>query len=286
VSGSKGKKFERITTVEELEKLVGFLRSPEGCAWDRDQTSSSLKPYFLEEFYELLEAIEHENPDSICEELGDVLLHICFQVSLARQAGHFALEDVVARVRDKMIRRHPHVFGDVQFNSRGDQLFAWEQIKHREKAPKHNGTEPVPEKSVLDDLPKDLPALLASYRLQGRVSEYHFDWSEPLEVFSKIEEELKELRTAIQKGRAEAVEEEIGDLLFSVVNLARLLEVHPQLALERTNRKFTRRFKKLEQLLRKRGLSLGDFSLGELDKVWDEVKNLENPQADNSARES
>ena len=286
MSKSKGKKFERITTVEELEQLVDFLRSPQGCSWDHEQTSRSLKPYFLEEFYELLEAIEHENPDSICEELGDVLLHICFQVSLARQAGHFELEDVVARVQDKMIRRHPHVFGDVEFTSRGDQLFAWEQIKHGEKAPEHNGTEPVPGKSVLADLPKDLPALLRSYRLQGRVSKYHFDWSGPLEVFSKIEEELKELRTAIQKGRTEAIEEEIGDLLFSVVNLSRLLGVHPQLALERTNRKFTRRFKKLEQILRERGLCLGELSLEELDKVWDEVKNLEKSQAGESAQES
>ena len=282
----KRKKFERISTVEQLQELVEFLRSPQGCSWDREQTSRSLKPYFLEEFYELLEAIEHEEPDSVCEELGDVLLHICFQISLARQAGHFALEDVVAVVRDKMIRRHPHVFGDVQFASRGDQLFAWEQIKHGEKAPEHNGTEPVPEKSVLEDLPRDLPALLRSYRLQGRVSKYRFDWSGPLEVFSKINEELDELRAAIRKGQAEAVEEEVGDLLFSVVNLARLLEVHPQLALERANRKFTRRFKSLEQLLRERGLSLGELSLEELDRVWDEVKAAEKPQTGNSGQES
>ena len=286
MSKSKGKKFERITTVEELEQLVEFLRSPQGCSWDRGQTSRSLKPYFLEEFYELLEAIEHGNPASICEELGDVLLHLCFQVSLARQAGDFELEDVVARVRDKMIRRHPHVFGDVEFASRGDQLFAWEQIKHGEKAPEHNGAEPVPEKSVLADLPKDLPALLRSYRLQGRVSKYHFDWSGPLEVFDKIEEELRELRTAIQKGRTESIEEEIGDLLFSVVNLSRLLEVHPQLALERTNRKFTRRFKSLEQILRERGLSLGELSLEELDRVWDEVKAAEKQQTGKSGQES
>ncbi|RLB12488.1 MAG: nucleoside triphosphate pyrophosphohydrolase [Deltaproteobacteria bacterium] len=266
----KSKEFNRITTVGELEKLVSFLRSEEGCPWDRKQTSRSLKPYFLEEVYELMEAIETQCPESLREELGDVLMHICFQVSLAREAGHFGLEDVVATVRDKMIRRHPHVFSDVKFENYADQLFAWEQIKKEEKAGK-----PSPGKSVLEGLPKDLPALLKSYRIQGRVSKYRFDWDEPLELFSKIDEELKELKDSIQAGRSEAVEEEIGDLLFTIVNLSRLLGVHPQLALERTNRKFIRRFKELEKLLHKRGKVLGELSLEELDAVWEEVKKNE-----------
>ena len=275
MSSNKKELFENISTVEELIKLVDFLRSREGCAWDHEQTSRSLKPYFLEEFYELLEAIEHENHGSICEELGDVLLHICFQISIASQSGHFGMKEVIARVRDKMIRRHPHVFGNTEFSSREDQLFAWEQIKRNEKTAMHNGTEPVQAKSVLDGLPKDLPALLRSYRIQGRVSKYHFDWSDPAEVFDKLEEELNELRGAIMEGGTEAVEEEIGDLLFSAVNLARLLKIHPQLALERTNRKFTRRFKEMEKILKERGQVLGKLTLKELDEVWDEVKKEE-----------
>ncbi|OGF99583.1 MAG: nucleoside triphosphate pyrophosphohydrolase [Candidatus Glassbacteria bacterium GWA2_58_10] len=268
----KEKAFSAIDTVEQLTRLVDFLRSGEGCPWDREQSSRSLKPYFQEEFHELLEAIDSGRSAELREELGDVLLHLCFQVSLAREAGQFTLADVVAGVRDKMIRRHPHVFGGVEFASRQDQLFAWEQIKRDEKADNHGSEAADPQASILDGLPESLPPLLKSYRIQGRVSKYHFDWEKPDELFAKIEEELTELRSAMDSGRGEAVEEEIGDLLFTVVNLARLLKVHPQPALEGTNRKFSLRFRKLEQRLRQRGLKLGKLSLEELDQVWAEVK--------------
>ena len=272
MANDKEKDFNAITTVEQLARLVDFLRSEAGCPWDREQSSRSLKPYFLEEFHELLEAIDSGRSEELREELGDVLLHLCFQVSLAREAGCFTLEDVVSRIRDKMIRRHPHVFGAAEFASRQDQLFAWEQIKRDEKAGNHGGEAADPQASVLDGLPESLPPLLKSYRIQGRVSQYHFDWEKPEELFAKIEEELTELRAAMDSGRSEAVEEEIGDLLFTVVNLSRLLKVHPQPALERTNRKFSQRFRKLEQRLRLRNLALGELSLEELDKVWAEVK--------------
>ena len=268
---NKKEKFEKITTVEQLEELVGFLRSAEGCPWDHKQTARSLKPYFLEEFHELMEAIESGDSQALRDELGDVLLHLCFQVSLARQDGSFGLEEVVAAVRDKMIRRHPHVFGEAEFASHQDQLFAWEQIKHNEK---HEGGNQE-RKSVLDGLSRELPALLKAYRIQGRVSKYHFDWDGPEELFGKIAEELAELREAMQSGREELVEEEVGDLLFTVVNLARLLHVHPQLALERTNRKFILRFQALERTLVEQGLELGRLSLEELDRVWEEVKSAE-----------
>ena len=271
MSGGKKENFEKITTVEQLEELVGFLRSDQGCPWDRKQTARSLKPYFLEEFHELMEAIEAEDAGSLADELGDVLLHLCFQVSLAREAGKFGLEEVVARVRDKMIRRHPHVFGEARFANQKDQLFAWEQIKHNEKS---EGAAAGP-KSVLDGLSAELPALLKAYRIQGRVSHYHFDWDHPEDLFGKIDEELVELRQAMQSGRSELIEEEIGDLLFTVVNLARLVQVHPQLALERTNRKFIRRFQALERTLAERGLELGRLTLEELDRIWDEVKREE-----------
>jgi tetrapyrrole methylase family protein / MazG family protein len=264
-------KFEAITTVEKLVHLVDFLRSEQGCPWDRRQTSRSLQPYLLEELYELLDVIEAGEQSKLCDELGDVLLHLCFQVSLAREAGGFGMEEVVAGIRDKMIRRHPHVFGDEQFASQKDQLFAWEQIKQREKKDKG---EREPD-SVLDSLPRGLPALLRAYRIQGRVSKYHFDWDGPEELFGKLQEEIGELRDAMAGGKQEEIEEELGDLLFTVVNLGRQLEVHPHLALEKSNEKFIRRFKRMEKMLKQRNLELGKLTLEELDKFWDEVKSEE-----------
>jgi MazG family protein len=275
----KHREFSDISTVEELIKLADFLRSEQGCPWDRKQTSRSLKPYLLEEVYELMEAIEADEQSRIRDELGDVLLHLCFQVSLARESGKFDMADVVAAIRDKMIRRHPHVFGEAKFASRADQLFAWEQIKKEEKSRDEENICNQEPTSVLDGLPGQLPPLSKSYRIQGRVSHYRFDWDKPQELFAKVEEELRELRHALDAGDQDAQEEEIGDLLFTIVNLARLLGVHPKLALERTNNKFIARFKKLEQILHQRELVLGELSLEELDKVWDEVKRGEKSQS-------
>lgn len=265
--------FNRAITAEELLELVTFLRSPEGCPWDREQSPRSLAPYFLEEAYELVEAIESGDSSKLRDELGDVLLHLLFQVSLAREAGRFDLPAVVAAIRDKMLRRHPHVFGEAEFADRRDQLFAWEQIKHREKQAR--GQAGQEQDSVLSGLPGALPALLKAYRIQGRVSRYHFDWDSPREMFAKLEEELAELRAALEQGDPAGMEEELGDLLFSVVNLARLLEVHPQQALERSNRKFVRRFQELERRVRARGDKLGELTLAELDLIWDQVKRDE-----------
>ncbi|MBN2287990.1 MAG: nucleoside triphosphate pyrophosphohydrolase [Candidatus Glassbacteria bacterium] len=267
--------FSKISTVEELEKLVEHLRSDRGCPWDRKQTARSLKPYLLEEVYELMEAIEADDPARLRDELGDVLLHLCFQVSLAREAGKLDLAGVVAAVRDKMIRRHPHVFGQAVFESHADQLFAWEQIKKREKSKGSAEAARPEEASVLDGLPGKLPPLSKSYRIQGRVSHYRFDWDNPGELFAKVEEELRELRSSLDAGDQDAQEEEVGDLLFTVVNLARLLGVHPRLALERTNSKFIHRFRQLERIVRERGLVLGELTLEELDNIWEEVKKTE-----------
>ncbi|MBW7995761.1 MAG: nucleoside triphosphate pyrophosphohydrolase [Candidatus Glassbacteria bacterium] len=272
MTGQDSREFEKITTVEQLVALVDFLRSEQGCPWDRRQTSESLKPYLLEELYELLDAIEQGDEAKLNDELGDVLLHLCFQVSLAREAGNFGMEDVVAGIRDKMIRRHPHVFGEEQFASREDQLFAWEQIKHREK---QNGAEDEQNKSVLDGLPRSLPALLRAFRIQGRVSKFQFDWDGPEELFGKLDEEIAELKEAMAAGDQAAVEEELGDLLFTAVNLGRLLNLHPHEALERTNEKFIRRFKAMEGLLVQRGLRLGELNLEQLDKFWEQVKDTE-----------
>ena len=264
--------FSEISTVEELEKLVEFLRSEQGCPWDRKQTRRSLKPYLLEEVYELLEAIEANDTQRIRNELGDVLMHLCFQISLARDAGEFDMTDVVAAIRDKMIRRHPHVFGEATFESHKDQLFAWEQIKKREKSQEVLDTPQSETGSVLDGLPGQLPPLLKSYRIQGRVSHYRFDWDKPEELFAKVEEELRELLKSFEARDQIAQEEEIGDLLFTIVNLARQLGVHPKLALDRTNSKFISRFKQLERIVHQRGQVLGELSLEELDEIWEEVK--------------
>jgi len=264
--------FSEISTVEELEKLVEFLRSEQGCPWDRKQTSRSLKPYLLEEVYELLEAIEADDKPLVRNELGDVLMHLCFQISLARDAGQFVMADVVAAIRDKMIRRHPHVFGEATFENHKDQLFAWEQIKKQEKSQDVLDTRQSETGSVLDGLPGQLPPLLKSYRIQGRVSHYRFDWDKPEELFAKVEEELRELRKSLEDEDQNAQEEEIGDLLFTIVNLARQLGVHPKLALERTNSKFISRFKQLERIVQQRGQVLGELTLEELDEVWEEVK--------------
>lgn len=270
---NKKRDFSKITTVEELKQLVAHLRSPGGCPWDAEQTSRSLKPYLLEEVHELLDAVENGNPEALREELGDVLMHVCFQISLAEESGGFGIPEIVAGIRDKMIRRHPHVFGGVEFASREDQLFAWEQIKKKEK--EENGAARAESNSVLDGLPRELPPLLKSFRIQGRVSKYRFDWESPLELFDKLEEEIAELREALGRNDRVDVEEEIGDLLFTVVNLSRLLQVHPELALGRANDKFIRRFKVLENKLAERGLELGALTLEELDRVWDEVKQEE-----------
>lgn len=265
----KNPDFSKIKTLEELIELVTYLRSPEGCPWDAKQTPRSLKPYMLEEVYELFEAIEHDNAAKVSDELGDVLIHIAFQISLAREAGKFNSEDVIAGIRDKMIRRHPHVFGDEVFATHDDQLFAWEQIKKREKEAAGAEKEDT---SVLDSLPGQLPPLLKSYRIQGRVSRYKFDWDGHEDIFDKLMEEIGELREALDSQGKDEIEEEIGDVLFTVVNLARKLEVHPNLALERTNAKFSDRFKLMEKMIVADGKTLGRMELEELDKYWEIAK--------------
>ena len=261
-----------MSSFEELITVMKTLLGPNGCPWDREQTHKSLKPYLIEEAYEAAEAIDSGSDEHIAEELGDVLLQVVFHAELAAQEGRFTIEDVIDGIITKLKRRHPHVFGDASVDTADQVIKNWEQIKRQEKREKKPGG------SVLDGLPKDLPSLIKARRIQEKVSRIGFDWERSEEVLAKIEEELAELKEASRQNDTAAIEEEIGDLLFSVANLARFVSVCPDDALRKTIDKFQRRFRYIEQELPKHGKKLGEASLEEMDKLWNEVKGKEHSQ--------
>jgi tetrapyrrole methylase family protein/MazG family protein len=242
------------------------LRSPSGCPWDLKQTHSSLVPYLLEETYEVIEAIEDNQADRMAEELGDLLLQIVFHAQVASEDGRFDIEDVAASINKKLIHRHPHIFKQKQDLSPEEVTQNWEQLKLAEKKGHR--------KSALDGIPKVLPALLKAFRLQQKASRFGFDWENSEQVYEKVGEEMEELKEALDASDHDQIEEEIGDLLFSVVNLARFLEIDPESALARTNKKFLDRFLYVEKKLAEQGRSLSDSDLAEMDALWDESKSL------------
>ncbi len=258
-----------MDSFDELVRIMHILQAPGGCPWDREQTHQSLKPYLLEETYEALEAIDSGSDSHLAEELGDVLLQVVFHAELAARDGRFSIDDVVHGINEKLKRRHPHVFGDAEAETSGQVVKNWEEIKRREKREKKEGG------SVLDGLPRSLPALIRARRIQEKVSRVGFDWSRTEEVLLKVEEELGELKEASASGDRAAVEEELGDLLFAVANLARFVSLCPEDALRKTIDKFQRRFQYIESELPKRGKKLGEASLEEMDALWDEVKKTE-----------
>jgi MazG family protein len=249
------------------------LRDPEtGCPWDRQQTLSSLKPCVLEETYELLAAMDRpEDRANHIEELGDVLLQVMFQAVMAEEEGRFTFDDVAKAICDKLVRRHPHVFGDVVADDTATVLKNWEQIKQTEHAREER-------RSALDGVPKALPALIKAQRTQEKAARVGFDWKDAAGPIAKIEEELGELKAEIAALKSEKpadlerVKEELGDLLFSVCNLARHLKVDSESAVEGTTQKFARRFRAVEAVAAERGRSLKDMTLAEMDEIWDEVK--------------
>ena len=257
---SAGEKFA------ELVKIMARLRGENGCPWDREQTSESIKPYLVEETYEVLEAIDEQDPAKLKEELGDLMLQIVFHAQMAEETGVFTVSDVLAAINDKLVRRHPHVFGDVKADTAQEVLFNWEQIKQTERR-RDKG-----QASLLDGVPREMPALLRAHRLQEKASRVGFDWNEAQEVFRKVEEELGELRAAMQGQAAERVEAELGDLLFALVNLSRFLAVNPEEALRKTIARFIARFRYIEEELARRGRSLRQASLEEMDALWAEAK--------------
>ena len=249
-------------TLDRALELVRFLRA--NCPWDAAQTPTSLLPYLLEEAHETAEAVQAGDEAELRSELGDLLLNIAFQVLLAEERGTFDAEAVVATLESKMRRRHPHLYGD-------GPAVPWEELKAREKLAA--GTEA--DRSVLTGLPKGLDPLSKAHRIQEKVSGVGFDWADARGAFEKVAEELEEVRAALEDEPSPALEEELGDLLFAVVNLTRLAGSHSMGALQRANQKFTRRFEALELLARERGVRLGEASLAELDAIWDEVKQVE-----------
>jgi len=263
-----------MSSFDELIAIVKILRSPDGCPWDHEQTHKSLKPYFLEEVYETLEAIDSGSDEQLREELGDVLLQVVYHAEIAGGEGRFYIEDVIKGLISKLKRRHPHVFGNVSVDSSTEVLKNWEAIKRLEKR------ENKKEGSVLNGLPKSLPALVKARRIQEKVSRFGFDWERTEEVMLKVEEELRELKEASNKKDMAAVEEELGDLLFAVANLARFVSVCPEDALRKTIDKFQKRFQYIEQELPKRGKKLGEASLEEMDELWEEIKSCEDESAE------
>ncbi|RKY02393.1 nucleoside triphosphate pyrophosphohydrolase [Candidatus Poribacteria bacterium] len=259
--GKDGKLFEKLVEV------VAALRGENGCPWDKAQTHETLKTDLLEETYEVLEAIDSGDPEKLKEELGDLLMQVMLHSQIASEEEWFDVYDVVQCITEKLIRRHPHVFGDVRVSSPEEALSNWEAIKRAEKGDERE--------SILDGIPASLPSLLRARKLQSRASRVGFDWGSPEEVLPKVREELEELEGVIGSGDIRKIEEEIGDLLFAVVNLARLLRVEPEEALRKANEKFIRRFKEMERRVKSQGRDLRDLSLEEMDRIWDQIKEGE-----------
>lgn len=247
-----------------LREVVHRLRAPGGCPWDREQTHESLIPHLLEEAYEAVEAIREGDSELVCEELGDVLLQAVLHAEIASETGAFDLDKMAHGLTDKLIRRHPHVFGETSADTSDAVLKQWDAIKRIEKGTEREG--------LLHGVGGGLPALMRAQKLQKKAARVGFDWPDAEPVFAKVHEELNEIREALQRGDQHAVEEEIGDLFFSVVNLARKLGVESEAALAAANEKFVRRFHAMEQRLADDGKTLGEVSLSEMDAAWDEVK--------------
>jgi tetrapyrrole methylase family protein/MazG family protein len=254
-----------------LLSLMARLRGEGGCPWDREQTRDSLKPYLIEEAYEVVEAIDEGSRDHIVEELGDLLFQIVFHCQLGSEAGEFTMDDVVTRLSAKMTRRHPHVFGGRAVADAREALAQWEEIKRNEAAEHHQAGSP------LDAVPASLPALLRAQRIQVKAARVGFDWAHWEDAWRKVQEEMAEVREALATGADDRVADEFGDLLFSVVNVARLRGMDAEDCLRRAAEKFTRRFGKVEAEMRARGRMVAEASSEDLDRAWEAVKSQEGP---------
>lgn len=257
----------REEKLEAFGRLLDVLdRLRKECPWDRKQTNESLRPNTIEETYELCDALINNDRHNICKELGDVIMHVMFYAKIGEETGDFDIADVCNKEADKLIFRHPHVYGEATANSAQEVLESWEQIKLKEK----DGN-----KSVLSGVPQALPSLIKSYRIQEKARNVGFDWEDKQDVWDKVQEELDELKAEIMRGDKEKSTHELGDFLFSVINAARLYKLNPDTALEHTNQKFIRRFNFIEEHSIKCGKPLTEMTLAEMDELWNEAKKME-----------
>lgn len=251
---------EQLKAFDRLLTIMDELRAQ--CPWDKKQTMETLRPLTIEETYELTDAILDQNLEDVKGELGDLLLHIVFYAKIGSESRAFDISDVLNTICEKLIKRHPHIYGNVQINNVEDVKQNWEKIKLDEG-----------KKSVLEGVPKALPALVKASRIQEKVAGVGFDWESPEQVFEKVEEELQEFKTEVEQKNQMAMETEFGDVLFSLINYARFLKINPENALERTNKKFIKRFKHLEQQLQNSKKTLSNMTLEEMNVLWEEAKN-------------
>ena len=246
-----------------LVEIMAKLRSKDGCPWDREQTHATLRQYLVEETYEVLEALDEADYDELKIELGDLLLQVVFHAQIAQEAGNFAIRDVIQAINEKLVRRHPHVFADAKIETSEEQKLNWEKIKRAEGR-----------KSVLDGVPKALPALLRAHRLQGKASHVGFDWDNAEQVWEKVEEEIQELADAVSQKDPQKIEAEFGDLLFSLVNYSRFIGANPEDSLRASSDKFIKRFKYIENELAQNNRSIDTASFAEMDEIWEESKKV------------
>jgi tetrapyrrole methylase family protein/MazG family protein len=258
---------QRESLVRAFLRLVDHmarLRAPDGCPWDREQTHSTLKKYMIEEAHEACEAIDRGDDEKICEELGDVLLQVVFHAQMAAERDAFSILQVIESINRKLVERHPHVFGELELRTPEEVLENWERMK---------ATREKDRSSILDGIPDSLPALLRSRRIQERAAQVGFDWEHIGQVFDKLEEEIQEFRHECSGRNPERIEDELGDLLFALVNVSRYLNTDPEAALHRTVRKFITRFRHIEQRVQESGRSMDQVTLEEMDRYWEEAKN-------------
>lgn len=252
--------IEGLPPTEKLLKIMEILRGPEGCPWDREQSEETLTEFIMEEAWELVDSIKRGSVEDIKSELGDFLLQAVFISQIKKEKGEFNFYDVLESISAKLIERHPHVFGEKKLGSSDEVLKNWENFKRNEKG------------GLLANIPENLPSLLSAYKITKIVSRVGFDFESASSAFSKIEEEISELKSALEKGEKKGLEDEIGDLLFSIVNFSRLLGINPEIALKKTNDKFRERFEYIEKRLKKKGKSIEEASLSEMDELWEESK--------------
>jgi MazG family protein len=270
-----GKLFEQLVALQKR------LRAPNGCPWDREQTHESLRPFLIEESYEVLDALDSGDAQKFAGELGGLLLQIVFHAELAKEAGRFDVGDVIQAVHSKMVRRHPHVFGNAKARDSAAVLKNWERLKEEERAETEGGEEKQAFRSILNGIPRGLPGLLEGYQLTRRAANIGFDWEDAEGVVEKILEEVDEVRGALKRAKSDCgnsvkaqveVEEEIGDLFFSIVNLARFMSVDPERALKKANEKFSKRFQWMEREAAKQERRLADLPRAEMEELWNESK--------------